>query len=206
MIDEENGGDYRLVIDQLRYTITHDRDNEAEILRLKGILGNAVDKTVGKLLRSWARNFEKAKGRCPAGYEKCPHCGKVFSSLGLISHVQSCHKNQEHVNPRMPSAGISSSGRSKAGTGKGGKNNDLSFGIASSNYRNSVDYTTHIDLAGTYIVVNGEPIFLKHGHDTRDGRIVRSDSSSEDYWRGFGVGRPDNNGRFGSIIGEDYSD
>jgi hypothetical protein len=56
-----------------------------------------------------------------------------------------------------------------------------------------------------YTVVNGEVIRLKNGQGEIDHTIARSSSDSEDTWIGMGHLARDN-GRFGSIIGEDYAD
>lgn len=56
-----------------------------------------------------------------------------------------------------------------------------------------------------YTVVNGEMICLKNGDVKADHTIARSSSDSEDTWIGMGHFARDN-GRFGSIIGEDYAD
>jgi hypothetical protein len=36
--------------------------------------------------------------------------------------------------------------------------------------------------------------------------VCRSESDSEDTWKGYGIGRPETDGRFGGMIGEDYAD
>ncbi len=56
-----------------------------------------------------------------------------------------------------------------------------------------------------YTVVNGEVIRLKNEQGEIDHTIARSSSDSEDTWIGMGQLARDN-GRFGSIIGEDYAD
>ena len=72
------------------------------------------------------------------------------------------------------------------------------------------DGSTAIDAKGKYIVENGVVVFLSgRGQDTADNadtKIVRSESDSEDTWKGFGVGHPDTDGKFGGLIGEDWAD
>ena len=58
---------------------------------------------------------------------------------------------------------------------------------------------------GTYIVENGLVVFLSSMQECEndDGRIMRSDSDSEDTWKGYGFIARDG-GRFGGINGEDF--
>lgn len=76
-----------------------------------------------------------------------------------------------------------------------------------SNSNTSVSYSEFQDRPGTYIVEGGVVVFVNRGGavGTSERTICRSGSDSEDYWKGFGIGAPDN-GRFGSIIGEDWAD
>ncbi len=62
-------------------------------------------------------------------------------------------------------------------------------------------------LEGTYILVNGVVEFIKpmRGNGNNETRIIRSESDSEDTWKGLGFMARDN-GRFGSILGEDFAE
>lgn len=63
---------------------------------------------------------------------------------------------------------------------------------------------------GTYIVQNGVVVFLKRQEDTSNDeaseRIMRSNVDEPEGWKGFGVARPESDGRFGGIITEDWVD
>ena len=41
---------------------------------------------------------------------------------------------------------------------------------------------------------------------TDDKKICRSESEAEDTWKGFGIGHPDFDGRFGGLIGEEWAE
>lgn len=185
--------------------------DDGEILHLRSRLeGIDFPRLFNKRLRELARDFERDTGRCPAGFCKCQHCGKVLSDKGFAQHEGECRKNPDGPpsltkasSPRHP-IGNFIPGGSRGGSPKGRtrfmKPSGLPYSDGGMTY--SQPATTRSD---TYVVQNGLVIFLNSDTDTRDGRIARSGSDSEDYWKGFGVGHPDN-GRFGGINGEDYAD
>lgn len=82
--------------------------------------------------------------------------------------------------------------------------------FASRRTSSSVDYSTHLgDGRGTYVVQNGVVIFLQKPPQVdvdNSSRVCRSGSDSEDTWKGYGIGRPETDGRFGGMIGEDWAD
>lgn len=63
---------------------------------------------------------------------------------------------------------------------------------------------------GTYIVKDGVVVFVKRMSEDVDGNtdnnIMRSDIETSDEWKGFGVARPESDGRFGGIISEDWAE
>jgi hypothetical protein len=63
---------------------------------------------------------------------------------------------------------------------------------------------------GTYIVQDGVVVFVKrHAQDAdheADRQIMRSNIDAPDEWKGFGVARPESDGRFGGIIQDDWID
>ena len=65
-------------------------------------------------------------------------------------------------------------------------------------------------LFGLYSVVNGVVVFPDHPKSIDDNvdhaDICHSESDTEDTWKGFGVAHAETDGKFGGIIGEDWSD
>lgn len=76
--------------------------------------------------------------------------------------------------------------------------------------RQSVDYSSKAKGRTYLISADGVVVGLtKSVHECVDddnAHIVRSESSEIDTWKGFGVARPESDGRFGGIIGEDWSE
>ena len=75
----------------------------------------------------------------------------------------------------------------------------------------SADSFSHVRFdRGTYIVQDGVVVFLnrqdEYTDDDNGNRVVRSDVDAPECWKGFGVARPESDGRFGGIITEDWVD
>ena len=63
---------------------------------------------------------------------------------------------------------------------------------------------------GTYIVQDGVVVFVKRNNEevygSGNNNIMRSNIETPDEWKGFGVARPESDGRFGGIISEDWAE